>query len=154
MQRVIVSCLEQVPRLAAQYRPDRLLSIAAAPPTPPDLTASQHLIVNFADIDKPTARNIDLAASADDIAKGKEVAFDRRKGNCLACHMMSDGALPGNIGPPLIAMKARFPDKAKLRAQIWDATKMNPNTIMPPFGRQQILSEGDIDKIVEYVYTL
>ena len=51
-------------------------------------------------------------------------------------------------------MKARFPDKAKLRAQIWDATKANPNTIMPPFGRQQVLSEGEIDKIVEYVYTL
>ena len=41
-----------------------------------------------------------------------------------------------------------------IRDRIWDATKMNPNTIMPPFGRQQILSEGDIDKIVEYVYTL
>jgi sulfur-oxidizing protein SoxX len=51
-------------------------------------------------------------------------------------------------------MKARFPDKAKLRAQIWDSTKMNPNSIMPPFGRQQILSESDIDKIVEFVYTL
>lgn len=88
------------------------------------------------------------------VDQGKAVAFDRKKGNCLACHQMEGGDLPGNIGPPLIAMKARFPDKAKLRAQIWDATKMNPNTIMPPFGRQQILSEGDIDKIVEYVYTL
>ena len=60
-------------------------------------------------------------ASADDVAEGKKVAFDRKKGNCLACHMMSDGALPGNIGPPLIAIKARFPDKAALREQIWDA---------------------------------
>jgi sulfur-oxidizing protein SoxX len=88
------------------------------------------------------------------IEQGKEVAFDRKKGNCLACHQMEGGSLPGNIGPPLVAMKARFPDKAKLRAQIWDATKMNPNTIMPPFGRQQILSESEIDKIVEFVYTL
>ena len=88
------------------------------------------------------------------VEQGKAVAFDRKKGNCLACHQMDGGSLPGNIGPPLIAMKARFPDKAKLRAQIWDATKANPNTIMPPFGRQQIISESEIDKIVEYVYTL
>ncbi len=95
-----------------------------------------------------------IAADASAVEQGKAVSFDRKKGNCLACHQMEGGDLPGNIGPPLIAMKARFPDKAKLRAQIWDATKINPNTIMPPFGRQQILSEGDIDKIVEYVYTL
>lgn len=95
-----------------------------------------------------------LAAEASAVEQGKAVSFDRKKGNCLACHQMEGGDLPGNIGPPLIAMKARFPDKAKLRAQIWDSTKSNPNTIMPPFGRQQILSEGDIDKIVEYVYTL
>ena len=74
MQRVIVSCLEQVPRLAAQYRPDRLLSIAAAPPTPPDLAASRHLILNFADIDNPTGRNIGLAAGADDIATIRSLA--------------------------------------------------------------------------------
>ncbi len=88
------------------------------------------------------------------VEQGKAIAFDRKKGNCLACHQIDGGSLPGNIGPPLIAMKARFPDKAKLRAQIWDATKANPNSIMPPFGRQQILSESEIDKVVEFVYTL
>jgi sulfur-oxidizing protein SoxX len=93
-------------------------------------------------------------ANADAIADGKKVAFDRKKGNCLACHMMADGALPGNIGPPLIAMKARFPDKAKLRAQIWDPTAANPNTIMPPFGKHRILTEKEVDLITEFVYTL
>jgi sulfur-oxidizing protein SoxX len=88
------------------------------------------------------------------IEKGKAVSFDRVKGNCLACHAMDDGTLPGNIGPPLIAMKARFPDKAKLRAQIWDATVANPNTIMIPFGRNGVLTEEEIDQVVEYVYTL
>jgi sulfur-oxidizing protein SoxX len=67
---------------------------------------------------------------------------------------MDDGTLPGNIGPPLIAMKARFPDKAKLRAQIWDATVANPNSIMIPFGRVKALSEEEIDMVVEYIYTL
>ena len=88
------------------------------------------------------------------VEKGKAVAFDRKKGNCLACHMMDDGTLPGNIGPPLVSMKLRFPDKAKLRAQIWDATVANPNSIMIPFGRYKVLSEEEIDQIVEYIYTL
>jgi sulfur-oxidizing protein SoxX len=88
------------------------------------------------------------------VQKGKEVAFDRKKGNCLACHAMDDGSLPGNIGPPLVSMKLRFPDKDVLRAQIWDATVRNPNSIMPPFGRHKMLSEEEIDWITEYVYGL
>ncbi|HHJ13204.1 MAG TPA: sulfur oxidation c-type cytochrome SoxX [Gammaproteobacteria bacterium] len=88
------------------------------------------------------------------VDQGKAIAFNRKKGNCLACHQIEGGSLAGNIGPPLIAMKARFPDKSKLRAQIWDATKANPNTIMPPFGRHKILSESEIDKVVEFIYTL
>jgi sulfur-oxidizing protein SoxX len=88
------------------------------------------------------------------VEQGKEIAFDRKKGNCLACHQIEGGDLPGNIGPPLVAMKARYPDKSRLRAQIWDATRINPNTVMPPFGRHQILSESEIDKVVEFIYTL
>lgn len=88
------------------------------------------------------------------VEEGKKIAFDRKKGNCLACHQIEEGALPGNIGPPLVAMKARFPDKAKLREQIADPTKANPGTAMPPFGKHNILSSDEIDKIVEYVYTL
>ena len=93
-------------------------------------------------------------ANADAIADGKKVAFDRKKGNCLACHMIADGSLPGNIGPPLVAMKARFPDKADLRAQIWDSTAVNPNTIMPPFGKNRILSEKEVDLVTEFIYSL
>jgi sulfur-oxidizing protein SoxX len=94
------------------------------------------------------------AASDESIKLGKEVAVDRKKGNCLACHMMGDGASPGDIGPPLIAMKARFPERERLRAQIWDAQSTNPNTRMPPFGKHQALSEAEIDAIVDYLYTL
>jgi sulfur-oxidizing protein SoxX len=88
------------------------------------------------------------------VEQGKQIAFDRKKGNCLACHQMDDGALPGNLGPPLISMKARYPDKAKLREQIADPTKTNANSAMPPFGKHNILTADEIDKIVEYVYTL
>jgi sulfur-oxidizing protein SoxX len=88
------------------------------------------------------------------VEKGKKLAFNRKKGNCLACHQIAGGTMAGNMGPPLVAMKARFPDKSKLRKQIWDATAANPNTAMPPFGRHKILSEKEIDLIVEYIYTL
>ena len=88
---------------------------------------------------------------------GKELAFDRSLGNCLACHAMPtvhDATSPGTIGPPLIAMKARFPDKAALRAQIWDAAVKNPNTPMPLYGKNKILTEQEIDKVTNFIYGL
>ena len=94
------------------------------------------------------------AKAASVVDQGKEIAFDRKKGNCLSCHSIAGGDLPGDIGPPLVAMQARFPDKAKLRAQIWDPTTANPNSMMPPFGRHKIISEDEIDKVVEFIYTL
>ena len=94
------------------------------------------------------------AADAKAIEEGKEVAFHRQKGNCLACHKIAGGDLPGNIGPELVNMKARYPDKAKLRAQIWDATTVNPNTIMPPFGKHKMLSEKEIDLVTDFIYSL
>lgn len=89
-----------------------------------------------------------------DTVEGKKVAFDRKKGNCLACHAMDDGDMPGNIGPPLIVMKARFPDRTVLKAQIWDATVKNPISIMPPFGKHQILTEVELENLLDYLYTL
>ncbi len=90
------------------------------------------------------------AASA--LEQGKAIAFDRKKGNCLACHMIATGDLPGNVGPPLVAMSMRYPDKAKLRAQIWDSSAVNPMSTMPPFGKHRILSEDEIDLVTEFIY--
>ena len=96
-----------------------------------------------------------LAQEAQSVVElGKALAFDRKKGNCLACHMMAGGELAGNIGPVLIAMKVRFPDKAVLRAQIWDATVENRGSVMPPFGRHRMLTDEEIDLITDYVHTL
>ncbi|MEE9326725.1 MAG: sulfur oxidation c-type cytochrome SoxX [Cocleimonas sp.] len=85
---------------------------------------------------------------------GKELAFDKKKGNCLACHLIAGGKQAGNIAPPLIAMKARFPKKEELRAQIADPRAKNPNSMMPPFGPHGVLSEKEIDLVVDYVYGL
>lgn len=94
------------------------------------------------------------AADAALEAKGKALYLDRKKGNCIACHMINDpdAKLPGLQGPPIVAMQARFPDIKQLRAQIWDATVKNPKTIMPPFGKHWILSEDEIDAVVAYIY--
>ena len=97
---------------------------------------------------------VSAADGASVIEEGKEIAFDRKFGNCLACHQIKGGESPGNIAPPLLIMKDRFPDKAKLRAQIWDPTKNNPLSMMPPFGKHKILSEEQIDKLTEYLYSL
>ena len=93
---------------------------------------------------------VSIAADAE---AGKKIAFNKKKGNCLACHDIKGGKLPGNIGPPLIAIAARF-KKEDLKAQISDARVKNKHSIMPPFGPHQILKESDIDNIVEFIYTL
>ena len=98
----------------------------------------------------PTSSYADEAT----IKEGKEIAFDRQKGNCLSCHKIAGGTLTGNIGPELIGMKERFPDKAKLHAQIFDSRTNNPATIMPPFGKHEILTAAEVDKVVEYIHSL
>jgi len=85
---------------------------------------------------------------------GKKIAFDRSKGNCLACHAIEDGESPGNIGPPLTALATRFKNKQQLREQIWDARRFNPETSMPPFGKNKIISEEEIDALVDYLWSL
>ena len=94
------------------------------------------------------------AADVDAVARGKRIAFEPSKGNCLACHQIKDGESPGDMGPPLIAIKARFPDKYVLREHLWDPMENNPGSRMPPFGRHRILTEDELDMVVEYLYTL
>ena len=88
------------------------------------------------------------------LERGKAITFDRMKGNCLACHHIEGGELTGNYGPPLVAMKLRYPDREVLRSQIWDAAVRNPNTRMPPFGRNRILTEEEIDLVTDYIQSL
>ena len=55
---------------------------------------------------------------------GKQLAYHASKGNCLACHALpteADALAPGNSGPPLIAMSARFPDRKVLRQPGFDS---------------------------------
>jgi sulfur-oxidizing protein SoxX len=97
------------------------------------------------------------AVAQDDatIAAGREIAHDVYLGNCLACHRIPGDAAAvsmATIGPPLVDMRKRYPDRAALRAQIWDPTQRNPRTVMPPFGKHGVLSEHEIDLVVDYLY--
>jgi sulfur-oxidizing protein SoxX len=88
------------------------------------------------------------------VAEGEALAFDRGKGNCLACHQISRGDLTGNVGPALDHMKARFPDRKELYDLISDESKRNPQTVMPPFGTNHILTPDEINKVIDFLYSL
>ncbi|HUC65425.1 MAG TPA: sulfur oxidation c-type cytochrome SoxX [Stellaceae bacterium] len=94
------------------------------------------------------------ALRAQSAASGQALAFDRAKGNCLACHTMKGGDVPSNVGPELADMKLRFPDRSTLYAIIDDEEKRNPETVMPPFGKNLILTRQEINAIIDFLYTL
>ncbi|RLA08874.1 MAG: sulfur oxidation c-type cytochrome SoxX [Gammaproteobacteria bacterium] len=101
-----------------------------------------------------TSVNSAEAVGAKSTAEGKKLTFGRKKGNCLACHIIADGSLPGNVGPPLVAMKVRFKTKKALRSQIANSRARNKLSIMPPFSAKKILTEKEIDLITDFIYTL
>jgi sulfur-oxidizing protein SoxX len=94
------------------------------------------------------------AAAQSAADEGRKVAFDRGKGNCLTCHDIKGGDLPGTIGPALRDLKSKYPDRNDLVAIVTDETKRNPLTVMPPFGRNRILTESEINAIVDFLQTL
>jgi sulfur-oxidizing protein SoxX len=93
-----------------------------------------------------------LAQSA--AADGQKLAFDRGKGNCLTCHVIKGGDLPGTIGPELKDIRAKYPDRNELVAILFDETRRNPQTMMPPFGRNRILTDQEISAILDFLQTL
>ncbi|MDT7953025.1 MAG: sulfur oxidation c-type cytochrome SoxX [Acetobacteraceae bacterium] len=94
------------------------------------------------------------AAPAVPAAAGQALAFDRSKGNCLACHTMRGSDVPSNVGPELSDMKQRFPDRKALYDVIWDEETRNPQTVMPAFGKNLILDQHEINEIIDFLYTL
>jgi L-cysteine S-thiosulfotransferase len=94
------------------------------------------------------------ASAQSSVAEGQKIAFDRGKGNCLTCHEIKGGDLPGTIGPQLKDIKSKYPDRNELVAIVRDETKRNPQTVMPPFGRNRILSEQEISAVVDFLQTL
>lgn len=94
--------------------------------------------------------------------------LDRHVGLCLLCH---SGPLPeersqGDLAPNLSGVGARL-SAGQIRARIVDASRANPNTIMPPYFRTEnlqrvapayrgktVLSAEQIEDVVAFLITL
>lgn len=98
--------------------------------------------------------SVAAAGLAERVVAGRKVLEDRKKGNCLSCHLVIGAELPGNTGPPLIGMQARWPDREALKAQISNPALRNPETIMPPYGKHRILTDAELEVLVDFIYSL
>jgi sulfur-oxidizing protein SoxX len=92
--------------------------------------------------------------SPEAIEAGRAIAADRKLGNCYTCHQVAGADLPGNVAPPLVLMSMRYPNREALRAQIADPRVRNPDTVMPPYGAFGILTEQELELLVDYVFSL
>ena len=97
---------------------------------------------------------VGAAVSAEAIEAGRAIAADRKLGNCYTCHQVAGADLPCNVAPPLVLMSMRYPNREALRAQIADPRVRNPDTVMPPYGAYGILTEQELDLLVDYVFSL
>jgi sulfur-oxidizing protein SoxX len=87
-------------------------------------------------------------------AEARQLAFDAARGNCLACHAIADGAPAGDVGPPLAGLARRFPSRDALLAFLWDPRASRPQAMMPPYGRNGILSARELALLADWLWTL
>ncbi len=120
----------------------------ANPPTKPALIAIAAFALATA------ALPASALAQSQSASEGQKIAFDRGKGNCLSCHDIKGGDLAGTIGPALKDIKSKYPDRNDLIAIVTDETQRNPQTVMPPFGRDHVLTEQEINAVVDFLQTL
>ena len=64
------------------------------------------------------------------------------------------GMIPFGLPAAFAAANDKYPDRNDLVAIITDETKRNPQTVMPPFGRNRILTEQEINAVVDFLQTL
>lgn len=81
-----------------------------------------------------------LTGERGDPQRGREVVVSRELGNCLLCHNMPipEERFQGTIGPDLAGVATRLTE-GQIRLRIVDASRLNPETIMPPYYRLQDL---------------
>lgn len=114
------------------------------------------------------AINKSLTGAAGDAANGRKLAINRKKGNCLACHVMpiAEQQFHGETAPSLYGVATRL-SEGELRMQIVNAKVTNEDTMMPSFYRttgynrpdkkfigKTILSAQEVEDVVAYLMTL
>ncbi len=67
---------------------------------------------------------------------GARVFASRSQGHCVLCHQVDglDAPFQGDVGPALTGIGSRL-TPAQIRYRIVDASRLNPDTIMPPYYR-------------------
>ncbi len=112
---------------------------------------------------------VSLSGIAGNPADGRKLFANRKKGNCLACHVnseMKDQPFPGEIGPSLDGVAGRY-DTAQLRGILANSKMTFENTIMPSFYRlkngartmkkfqgKTILTAQQVEDVLAYLKTL
>ena len=79
------------------------------------------------------------------------------KGHCIACHALADGTGPAtrsNVGPRLEGARMRELGKERLREILDDPTRLNPESVMPPYGRHRILDAREMGRLAEFLHAL
>jgi sulfur-oxidizing protein SoxX len=110
-----------------------------------------------------------LTGKSGDAQKGRQVVINRLQGNCLACHeitALKSEPYHGNTGPTLDGVAERL-TPAQMRLRLVDPTKVNPDTMMPPFYRTEglnrvmtrfqgktILTADQIEDVIAFLETL
>lgn len=77
-----------------------------------------------------------LTGQGGDPQRGRLVVTSRELGNCLLCHRMPipEEQFQGTIGPDLSGVATRL-SEGQIRLRIVDASRLNPQTVMPPYYR-------------------
>ena len=109
-----------------------------------------------------------LTGTPGDPARGRAIVGNRQLGLCLLCHSgpFPEDRLQGTLAPSLTGVASRL-STGQLRLRIVDASRVNPNTIMPPYYRTRgltrvarsyagrpILSAGQVEDVVAFLATL
>lgn len=99
---------------------------------------------------KPVHKALDGPLNGDP-ARGKQIAQARNRGNCLACHAMKEGTQPGTRGTDLRSFGNTQRSDAEAYAMVYDMRTINPDTLMPPFGTNEILNDQEIRDVVAFL---
>jgi sulfur-oxidizing protein SoxX len=90
-------------------------------------------------------------------SEGRDLFIRPDKGNCIACHQVPEGSGPAvraNVGPRLDAAQLKGYGRERLRNLLEDPMRVNPDTVMPPYGRHRLLDAREIEKVIDYLHAL
>ncbi len=109
-----------------------------------------------------------LTGQPGDAARGRAIVANRSVGLCLLCHSgpIAEERFQGDLAPSLAGVGTRW-SAGQLRLRIVDGSRLNADTIMPPYYRttglqrvarsfegKTILTAAQVEDVVAYLVTL